>query len=909
VTRGCGRDAGIFNLERHRATTASRTESGSPRAFSANRLHVRGKSLYEGDTKLHVRGVTYGTFRPDEETSDFPSVESVAEDFAGMAANGVNAVRTYTVPPRWLLDLASEHRLYVMVGLPWEEHVTFLDDRKRTAAIEERMREMVRSCAGHPAILCYAIGNEIPASIVRWHGKRQIERFLKRLYCAAKSEDPGALVTYVNYPSTEYLSLPFVDLVCFNVFLESGPQFASYLARLQHIAGDRPLVVTEAGLDSLRNSEEAQARALDWQVRTAFSGGCAGMFVFSWTDEWYRGGSEIDDWAFGLVDRNRTPKQALATVGKAYAQVPFVPDPDWPRVSVVVCAYNSESTLRSCFDGLRDLEYPDYEVIVVNDGSTDATDEITGKYDFRLITTENRGLSSARNAGLRAATGEIVAYLDADATPDPHWLCHLATAFMKSSHAGIGGPNIPPLDDGPTAECVANAPGGPIHVLLSDEIAEHIPGCNMAFWKASLEAIGGFDPQFRIAGDDVDICWRLQDQGWTVGFSPGAVVWHHRRGCVNGYLKQQFEYGKAEALLERKWPERYNRMGHLAWAGRVYGAPLAKVLGGRWKIYYGTWGTGLFQSVYQRAPGILGSLPLMPEFYLVIALLAGLSLLGIMWTPLLVAVPLLIAAAGSLVFKAALGGAHASVTSAGGSRRREQRMRLTTTFLYMAQPAARLAGRLRHGLSPWRRRSAPRLSLPVPRTTGIWSERWRAPDERVRSVESALRRSGGVIFSGGEYERWDLHVRGGMLGSMRMRMAVEEHGGGRQLLRIRSWPRFSRIGTGVALGFGALATGAALSGAWVVAGVMAVVVAVIVTCVVKDCATAAGVLTTVLKAEAREAQRELEPVTKAGVNGHGPDGGREHDGALTTNGTRELPGQNVAFGASVQMSEFREGDK
>jgi hypothetical protein len=157
-----------------------------------------------------------------------------------------------------------------------------------------------------------------------------------------------------------------------------------------------------------------------------------------------------------------------------------------------------------------------------------------------------------------------------------------------------------------------------------------------------------------------------------------------------------------------------------------------------------------------------------------------------------------------------------------------------------------------------------------------------------------------------------------MLGSMRMRMAVEEHGGGRQLLRIRSWPRFSRIGTGVALGFGALATGAALSGAWVVAGVMAVVVAVIVTCVVKDCATAAGVLTTVLKAEAREAQRELEPMAmasepQAGSNGHGPDGAREHDGALTTNGARELPGQNVALGAPMQMSEhkidMRDGDK
>jgi hypothetical protein len=153
-----------------------------------------------------------------------------------------------------------------------------------------------------------------------------------------------------------------------------------------------------------------------------------------------------------------------------------------------------------------------------------------------------------------------------------------------------------------------------------------------------------------------------------------------------------------------------------------------------------------------------------------------------------------------------------------------------------------------------------------------------------------------------------------MLGSMRMRMAVEEHGGGRQLLRIRSWPRFSRIGIGVALGFGALAAGAALSGAWIVAAVMAFVVAVIVACVVKDCATAAGVLTTVLKGEVREAQRELEPEVKdpepqAGVNGRGPDGAHEHDGALAANGTRELPGQNVAFGASVQMSEYRETDQ
>ncbi len=806
-----------------------------------------------------MRGVTYGTFRPDEDGGDFPAVEAVAEDFAGMAAHGVNSVRTYTVPPRWLLDLAHANGLWVMVGIPWEQHITFLNDRRRVAAIERGVSEAVRSCAGHPAVLCYAIGNEVPASIVRWHGRQRTERFLKRLYDAAKREDPEALVTYVNYPSTEYLQLPFIDLVCFNVFLESGPQFESYLARLQNIAGDRPLLVTEAGLDSLRNSEEAQAKALDWQVRTAFSGGCSGMFVFSWTDEWHRGGADIDDWAFGLVDRDRSPKQALATVGKAFSETPFRADPAWPRISVVVCAYNSEGTLNSCFDGLQALEYPDYEVIVVNDGSTDRTDEITEEYGFRLISTENQGLANARNEGLHAASGEIVAYMDADARPDPHWLAHLATAFLKSSHAGIGGPNIPPPNDGEVAECVANAPGGPIHVLLSDEIAEHIPGCNMAFWKSSLLAIGGFDSQFCIAGDDVDICWRLQQQGWTVGFSPGAVVWHHRRDHMRAYYKQQFEYGKAEALLERKWPERYNRVGHLAWAGRVYGAPPSKLFTSRWKIYYGTWGTGLFQSVYQPAPGILGSLPLMPEWYLIIAGLAGISALGALWSPLLLALPFLIAAILALVYKATLGGMHGSVCAAGHSRLGRWRMRLRTGLLYMLQPAARLGGRLRFGLSPWRRRSAPRLGLPVPRTRSIWSETWHAPDERIARLDKALRRVGGVVFSGGDYERWDLYVRGGMLGSMRLRVAVEEHGAGRQLVRIRSWPRFSRIGAGVALGFAALAVGAALDGVWVAAAVLGVAVVAILGSTIQDCATAAGVLRIALAEEEEHAGRDLAP--------------------------------------------------
>jgi O-antigen biosynthesis protein len=802
---------------------------------------VHGKFLYIGDEKFYVRGVTYGPFRPEEDGCEYHTPEQVERDFAQMAEGGINAVRTYTVPPRWLLDVAQRHGLRVMVGLPWEEHVTFLDKKKLAKDIEKRVRGGVRSCAGHPALLCFTIGNEIPASIVRWHGHRRIEAFLKQLYKAVKEEDSGALVTYVNFPTTEYLQLPFVDFVSFNVYLETQEKLDGYLARLQNIAGDRPLVMAEVGLDSMRNGEEAQARTLQWQIQSTFAAGCAGIFVFSWTDEWYRGGFDIDDWGFGLTDRHRNPKSSMTAVCKAFGQVPYPPDLAWPAISVVVCTYNGSRTIRDTMEGLRKLEYPNFEVIVVNDGSKDGAEKIAAEYGFKVITTENRGLSSARNTGMRAAKGEIVAYIDDDARPDPHWLTYLAATFMRTDHVGVGGPNLPPPNDGPIADCVANAPGGPIHVLLTDHEAEHIPGCNMSFRKAALEAIGGFDTQFRIAGDDVDVCWRLQQRGWTLGFSPSAIVWHHRRNSVKAYWKQQLNYGKAEADLERKWPEKYNAAGHVPWAGKLYFKGFEQLLGWcRGRIYQGTWGSALFQSIYQPAPSLLWSLPMMPEWYVVVAALAGLSLLGIQWTPLLFAVPLLAFAALVPALHACLCGLRVTFANEYGSRFEEMKWRGLTAGLHMLQPLARLLGRIRLGLTPWRSCVVPGISFPWPwpRKRALWSEQWRSPIGWIESLESNLKEFRTVVMRGGDYDHWDLELRGGLLGCVRVLVAVEEHGGGKQLAWFRAWPRCAPAGIVITLLFAALGAGAALSGAWLAFGVLNAIALLLMTRVFKECASA-----------------------------------------------------------------------
>jgi GT2 family glycosyltransferase len=753
-----------------------------------------------------------------------------------MAEAGVNSLRTYERPPAWLLDAALEHGLRVMVGLAWEQHLAFLEDPERARGIARRVREEVERCEAHPAILCYSVGNEIPAAIVRWHGKRAVERFIERLFHEAKEADPDGLVTYVNYPSTEYLELPFLDLAAFNVYLEDEGAYAGYLNRLQNLSGDRPLLLTEVGLDSRRNGEDGQARALDWQLRRGFAAGAAGTFVFAWTDEWHRGGHDVLDWDFGVVDRDREPKPALEAMSRAYAAAPFEDDGGWPAVSVVVCTFNGAATLGECLAGAAALNYPDFELIVVVDGGGDGSAEIARAHGAKVIETAHRGLGHARNVGIEAARGEIVAFLDDDAFPDRDWLLFIADRIRRGGYAGVGGPNVPPDDDGFVAECVAAAPGGPIHVLVSDSEAEHVPGCNMAFRRDVLQSIGGFDERFRVAGDDVDLCWRLQKGGHRLGFSPGAVVMHRRRKSVRRYLRQQCGYGKAEALLERKWPSRYNRFGASRWSGRIYEAPAAA---GRrnTQVRYGTWGSGLFQSVYDSPSamqGILGG----PEGLILLAALAAVSAFGVLWPPLFLALaPVLFV--GCWIFAGAVAnGWRAHPMTPGSSRLETLRKRDLTTLLFLLQPAARLTGRLRNGLSPWRRRAPARPSLPRPRTIAIWSERWLTPQEWVEQLEGSLAARGGLVRSGGPFDRWDLDLRAGALGGVRLRTVVEEHGHGRQLLRVRIWPRATLAGETLAGGLVVLAGLAVLQHRPGPAIALGAVIALIVAVALEGTATA-----------------------------------------------------------------------
>jgi GT2 family glycosyltransferase/DNA-binding beta-propeller fold protein YncE len=827
-------------------------------APNAERVAIDGKFLRRGEERFLIKGVTYGTFAPDAAGYQFPDVEQVDADFRLMAELGINTVRVYTPPRIDLLDSALRHGLRVMVGLPWSQHIAFLDDAKLRRQIENELLDAVRQLGNHPAVLLFALGNEIPPGIVRWHGRLRVERFLRKLYRRAKALSPASLFTYVNFPPTEFLDLSFFDVCAFNVYLHREGDLRAYLARLQHIAGHKPLLLAEAGADSIREGQDGQAAITAMHLRAAFEEGACGAMAFAWTDEWWRGGFNVEDWAFGLVDRRRSPKEAAAAVAGVFAEAPFsaAARSKWPRISVVVCAYNAADTLEDNLRSLEALTYPDFEIILVNDGSKDRTSAIGHAHErVQVIDIPNGGLSAARNVGLTRATGEIVAYTDADTRVDRDWLTFLVQPFLRSDVVGSGGPNVVPADDPPIAQCIARAPGGPTHVLLDDRIAEHVPGCNMAFRRDALLAIGGFNPIYLRAGDDVDVCWRLQARGWRIGFASSALVWHHHRSSVKAYWRQQVGYGEGERWLLAHHPEKFLD-GHMLWRGRIYSPlPFVRSLWSE-RINAGVWGTAAFPSVYRADVHPFAFLPHSVHwqiFSIVLALAGtGVAVAGHhSWAAALLIGTGVVGIAATLAKNVSYAW-RSDVDSLPGNR---LWYRLMVAYLHFIQPFARVRGIIRGILAP------PEVMEPVgPRQTSrgptpsltesarallllcggvtedrYWSESWTNTERVLKALTDWLRKSRAVsiieIDDGWSHER-DLSVLVGRWAWLDVRALVEEHAAGRALTRFNMYLRPTSVGIVSAVAFSAALLAAASAGLalrWPLGGVIAAVAITVIT--------------------------------------------------------------------------------
>ncbi len=225
-------------------------------------------------------------------------------------------------------------------------------------------------------------------------------------------------------------------------------------------------------------------------------------------------------------------------------------------MSVIVAARNNASTLPACLEALRAQDHPHVEVILVDDGSTDTTAAIGDAHGVRVIRTPPVGASVARNLGIDAARGEIVAFTDGDCVAAPGWVRALVDGLGQSGATGVGGRQINVFTAGREASAEAFQAFFRVASIVSDytrgddrpRVVQHNPSCCSAYRIDAVRASGGFSPDFW-PGEDVDLDLRLAARGATFYYVPSALVHHHRPGTLAWFRRMMRRYGAAERRL------------------------------------------------------------------------------------------------------------------------------------------------------------------------------------------------------------------------------------------------------------------------------------------------------------------------------------------------------------------------
>lgn len=225
------------------------------------------------------------------------------------------------------------------------------------------------------------------------------------------------------------------------------------------------------------------------------------------------------------------------------------------RATIIIPAYNAAATLDECLRACTTQRGPECEIIVVDDGSTDATGDIARRYPVRYFYQENAGPAAARNHGAREARGDIFAFTDADCVPQEDWIEQLVSAFDADMVAAAGG-----------TYGIMN-PSNLLARLIHDEIryrhdrqaseVDFLGSFNVAYHRSYFERAGGFDESYTMAsGEDNDLAYRIHDLGGILRFVPQAVVGHYHPEKLSSYLRTQRWHGYWRVKLYRDHPHR-----------------------------------------------------------------------------------------------------------------------------------------------------------------------------------------------------------------------------------------------------------------------------------------------------------------------------------------------------------------
>ena len=250
---------------------------------------------------------------------------------------------------------------------------------------------------------------------------------------------------------------------------------------------------------------------------------------------------------------------------------------EYPPVSIIIPCLNEEKNIAECLDAVFNLDYPDFEVVVVDNGSTDATRKIAARYPVRIVIESKKGFGSIRNRGIHEAKSDYILYISADCLIMSDWLKCTFNAILNNEVAGVGGRQwalaVTPI------KTIMGAVGLPFPIIFRKKV-EHIPTPNALFRKNALLEIGGFDETL-ITGEDVDLNWRLQEAGYKLAYRPQTGVKHKVRETTRKFFKQHFNYGIGTAQLLKKY--RSKVLKHIYLRGFLFtiyllGLPVALML-------------------------------------------------------------------------------------------------------------------------------------------------------------------------------------------------------------------------------------------------------------------------------------------------------------------------------------------
>lgn len=234
------------------------------------------------------------------------------------------------------------------------------------------------------------------------------------------------------------------------------------------------------------------------------------------------------------------------------------------RVSVVVPAYNASATVEECLQALARQSLPssEYEVIVVDDGSSDSTRATAARYGVEVLTQDHQGPAAARNLGAAQARGEIVLFTDADCVPTSDWIESMLLPFGDDQIAGAKGV-YHTHQKKLVARFVQLEYEDKYDLMRKERYIDFIDTYSAAYRKEVFNHNEGFDPAFpRASGEDVEFSYRLAERGYRMVFVPQASVYHRHVDSLWDYLRRKFYVGYWRVLMYRKHPGKIWKDSH-----------------------------------------------------------------------------------------------------------------------------------------------------------------------------------------------------------------------------------------------------------------------------------------------------------------------------------------------------------